>query len=69
MADPVEVMVARIDERTRKMEDEICAKCKKIDGHEDRLKRLEWHDYAEISVVSIGGVLIAWLIAAGFIHA
>ncbi len=69
MPDSIEAMVARIDERTLKMETEICNKCKKIDGHEERLGRLELHDYAEMAIGGVGVVIIGWAIAAGFIHA
>lgn len=69
MTDSLEAMVARIDERTLKMETEICNKCKKIDSHEDRIKRLELHDYAELSIASIASLVVGYAIYAGFLHA
>lgn len=67
--DSIEAMVARIDERTLKMESEICKKCKQIDGHEQRLGRLELHDYAEMVLVGAGVMILGWAIAAGFVRA
>lgn len=73
MTDSLEVLYARMDERLgnieRGLNQDLSAKCKRIDGHEDRLKTLESHDFAEMAVVAVGVVLMGWLIAAGFIHA
>jgi pyruvate/2-oxoacid:ferredoxin oxidoreductase alpha subunit len=69
MPDSLEAMVARIDERTRKMESEICNKCKQIDRHEDEIDRLKMHDYAEMVLIGAGVLVMGWAIAAGFVHA
>jgi hypothetical protein len=69
MSDSIEAMVARIDERTLRMENDICNKCKQIDGHEKRLGRLESHDYAEMILVGAVVLVTGWAIAAGFVRA
>ena len=67
MADSLEAMVARIDERTLKMEDEICRKCKMIDRHDEDINRLKMHDYAEMVLISAGVILVGWAISAGYV--
>ena len=67
MPDSIEAMVARIDERTLKMEDEICRKCKMIDRHDEDINRLKMHDYAEMVLISAGVILVGWAIAAGYV--
>ena len=69
MPDSPEAMLARIDERTKNMENEICKKCKQIDAHEERLGRLELHDYAEMVLVGAVVLIMGWAIAAGFVRA
>jgi hypothetical protein len=69
MPDSPEAMLARIDERTRNMEAEICRKCKQIDGHDERIGRLELHDYAEMVLVGAVVLVMGWAIAAGFVRA
>jgi hypothetical protein len=69
MPDSLEAMVARIDERTLKMESEICKKCKQIDRHEDEIGRLKMHDYAEMAVIGAAIIVMGWAIAAGFVRA
>lgn len=69
MPDSLEAMVARIDERTHKMESEMCKKCKQMNSHDERLNRLELHDYAEMVLVGAVVLVMGWAIAAGFVHA
>lgn len=69
MPDSTEVMLARIDERTRNMEAEICRKCKTIDRHDEEIGRLKMHDYAEMVLIGAGVILVGWAIAAGFVRA
>lgn len=69
MPDSLEAMVARIDERTLKMESEICRKCKMIDRHDEDISRLKAHDYAEMVLIGAGVILMGWAIAAGFVRA
>lgn len=69
MPDSLEAMVARIDERTLKMENEICKKCRQIDRHDEEISRLKMHDYAEMVLIGAGVVLVGWAIAAGFVRA
>jgi len=69
MPDSLEAMVARIDERTLKMESEICKKCRQIDRHDEDISRLKMHDYAEMVLIGAGVVLVGWAIAAGFVRA
>jgi hypothetical protein len=69
MPDSLEAMVARIDERTLKMESEICKKCRQIDRHDEEIGRLKMHDYAEMALLGAGVIIIGWAIAAGFVHA
>lgn len=69
MPDSLEVVVARIDERTKNMEAEICRKCKMIDRHDEDISRLKMHDYAEIAVLGAAILITGWAIAAGFVHA
>lgn len=68
MPDSVEAMLARIDERTKNMENEICKKCKQIDRHEEEIGRLKMHDYAEMAITGAFVLVIGWAISAGFIH-
>jgi hypothetical protein len=69
MPDSSEAMLARIDERTKNMEAEICRKCKTIDRHDEEIGRLKMHDYAEMVLIGAGVVLVGWAIAAGFVRA
>lgn len=69
MVDSPEAMLARIDERTKNMEAEICKKCKQIDRHEDEIGRLKMHDYAEMAVIGAAVIVMGWAIAAGFVKA
>jgi len=69
MPDSLEAMLARIDERTKNMEAEICRKCKMIDRHDEDISRLKMHDYAEMVLIGAGVVLVGWAIAAGFVRA
>jgi hypothetical protein len=69
MPDSLEAMVARIDERTLKMESEICKKCRQIDRHDEEIGRLKMHDYAEMALLGAGIIIVGWAIAAGFVRA
>ena len=69
MPDSLEAMVARIDERTKNMENVVCRQCKMIDGHEKEINRLKMHDYAEMVLVGAVVVVMGWAIAAGFVRA
>jgi len=73
VADSLEAMVVRMDERLERMElslnKDLAAKCKRIDSHEDRIKRLELHDYAELSLASVASIVVGYAIYAGFLHA
>lgn len=73
MADSLEAMVVRMDERLERMElslnKDLAAKCKRIDSHEDRIKRLELHDYAELSLASVASIVVGYAIYAGFLRA
>jgi len=48
---------------------DLAAKCKRIDSHEDRIKRLELHDYAELSLASVASIVVGYAIYAGFLRA
>lgn len=52
-----------------RMKKDIGGKCKQIASHEERLGRLESHDYVEMVLVSVVILIVGWAIAAGFVHA
>jgi len=46
----------------------MIAKCEMINDHEDRIGKLEMHDYAEMAVATLTILVIGWLVAAGLIR-
>lgn len=51
-----------------KMKNDMIAKCDMINDHEDRIGKLEMHDYAEMAVATLTILVIGWLVAAGLIR-
>jgi len=50
------------------MKNDMITKCDMINDHEDRIGKLEMHDYAEMAVATLMILIIGWLVAAGLIR-
>ena len=69
MTDPLETMVARIDERTAYIHEKMSAHCTQIADHEKRIGCLESFEDRIYLVSTLVVIIIGWLIFAGYIHA
>jgi hypothetical protein len=57
-------LLLQISYDVNKMKTDVVSKCDQINRHEDRLSRLEKHDYAELAIAGIFVLVMGWAIAA-----
>lgn len=69
MADSLETMVARIDERTASMLAKLTLHCDQITNHEARISDLESFRNSIYIICACAVTLIGLVVAAGYFHA